>query len=327
MSKDIFILAQEYHGKSNPIVTALLYIYCPAAAHWYLRNSPVQDIFDVTWKAFEDYATDRTMAECLTKYDLSIVIPELKVYINQVKQFRRIHPNIQSPETTRFFRGGRRDNIFGLQNQLNNLGGSWSSLLEYTRVWAFLMRDWKTNMRMPLDAQITRRFKKFFVLLSAPTDRGNAQVNFPVWGWEVTNGSSRHIYLGLLVSGGMQDALRFALVNNSGLADGNGWPDGNPPHLFALDRVTGGSEEMNQVKRQEKAISAVSSIYRAARIGHSLPLGAFQNYYQCLSCGYGKICFGDRHNGTNYSAVLEQLFLADEHERSFLSRSREEGSE
>lgn len=50
MSKDIFILAKENQGKSNPIVTALLYIYCPAAAHWYLRNSPVQDVFDITGK-------------------------------------------------------------------------------------------------------------------------------------------------------------------------------------------------------------------------------------------------------------------------------------
>lgn len=326
MFKDIFILAKENQGASNPIVTALLYIYCPAAAHWYLRNSPVQDIFDITWKAFEDYAGDRTMVECLTKYDLSTVIPELKEYINQVDQFRRLHPDVQAPETTRFFRTGERDNLFGLQTRLHNLGGSWGSLLEYTRVWAFLMRDWKTNMQMPLGAHISRRFKKFIVLLSAPTDRGNTQVKFPVWGWEVTNGSSRNIYLGVLVSGGMQDALRFSLVNNSEPADGDGWPDGKHPHLFALDRVTGGAEEMNLVVSQEYAVSAVSSIYKAARIGPNPPLGAFQNYFQCLSCGYGKICFGDTHNA-NYSAVLEQLLRADERERFFLSQSWEDESE
>jgi hypothetical protein len=323
---DIFILAQEYRGKSNPIVTALLYIYCPAAAHWYLRNSPVLDVFDITWKALEDYSSGITMADCLRKYDLGTILPEVWKYIDEVEQFRHFNADVKAPETTRFFRGGKRDNIFGLQNQLNNLGGSWNSLLEYVRVWAYMMRDWHTDMKIPNDEHTDWELKKFTVRLSAPMEHGKTYVKYPVWGWEVINGSSKEIYLGLLVSGGIQDALRFALVNDSKPADGHGWPDGKRPYLFALDRVTGGAAQINLAVNQEFALNAVLPIYKAARIGPNIPLGAFQNYNQCLSCGYGKICFGDGHNA-NYSAVLEQLLRTDERKRFFMSQSWEEESE
>ena len=39
MSKDLFILAKQMAGKNNPIVSALLYDFCPAAAHWYVRGA------------------------------------------------------------------------------------------------------------------------------------------------------------------------------------------------------------------------------------------------------------------------------------------------
>jgi hypothetical protein len=85
MFKDIFILAQEYQGKSSPTVTALPYIYCPAAAHWYLRDTHVQDVFDITWKALEDYSSGITMADWLRKYDLGTVLPEVWKYVDQVE--------------------------------------------------------------------------------------------------------------------------------------------------------------------------------------------------------------------------------------------------
>ena len=46
-------------GKQNPIVSALLYDFCPGAAHWYVRGAEPDEVFDVVWKAFEDYATGK----------------------------------------------------------------------------------------------------------------------------------------------------------------------------------------------------------------------------------------------------------------------------
>ena len=47
MSKDIFMLAKQMVGKQNPIVSALLYDFCPAAAHWYVRGAEPEEVFNV----------------------------------------------------------------------------------------------------------------------------------------------------------------------------------------------------------------------------------------------------------------------------------------
>ena len=52
-------------GKQNPIVSALLYDFCPAAAHWYVRGAEPEEVFDVVWKAFEDYATGKKFREVI----------------------------------------------------------------------------------------------------------------------------------------------------------------------------------------------------------------------------------------------------------------------
>ena len=320
MSKDLFILAKETQGRSNPIVTALLYSYCPSAAHWYVRNSPVDDVFDLVWKALEDYATGRTLVECLTEYGLSTVIPDVKHFVEQVELFRRRQTySVPAPETTMLFKSGKRaDSIFSLQSQLENLGGSWNNVLEYARIWAYVIRDWKTSMKLRSEENARREFKKFTVSLSAPGVHSRLSVHFPVWGWEVTVGRVKSVYLGLLVSGRKQDALRFALVHNSDLVGDKPWPGGQRPYLYALDRVSGETEYMNLVVDHEYALNMVMPMYRAARIGPNLPLAALQDRGNCLSCGYRKICCGEKGN-TLLVASLNQLLHESKRERQFLT--------
>ncbi len=320
MSKDLFILAKETQGRSNPIVTALLYAYCPAAAHWYLRNRPIEDVFDLTWKALEDYSTGRTLVEWLTEYGLSTVIPVIKDYVDKVELFRRRQTySVPAPETTILFKSGKRaDSTFGIQNELEKLGGSWNNLLEYARIWAFVMRDWKTSTKLPSGENVTREFKKFTVSLSARGVYSKLRVHFPVWGWEVTVGRVTSVYLGLLVSERKQDALRFALVHNSDLAGDKPWPDGQRPYLYALDRVSGETEYMNLAVDHEYALNMVMPMYRAARVGPNLPLAALRDRDNCLSCGYRKICFGEKSNNL-LVASLNQLLHESKREREFLT--------
>ena len=63
MYRDIFEAARDKMGKPNPIMAALLYAFCPAAAHWYVRNVQPEAVFDVVWQALEDYATGKSMVE------------------------------------------------------------------------------------------------------------------------------------------------------------------------------------------------------------------------------------------------------------------------
>jgi hypothetical protein len=314
MSKDIFILARQMAGRQNPIISALLYQFCPAAAHWYLRNVQAEDVFDVVWRALEDYETGKSLAVCLEAYGLASLIPSVKNYIEQVTLFRSRYSAIgDSPELLPLFKGDRpSQSTFGLQNELNNLGGSWRSLVTYVRVWAFLLKDWKAQMKIPAGDQVVRTFRKFNVSLSAPGDSSSSKVHFPVWGWDVMIGKTRSIYLGLLVSRQMQDALRFALVDNSDLVGNNGWP-GKRPYVFGLDRNLGTAEHINLSVEQKDILSMIIPMYETARIGSNFPLSVLRNREACLSCGYRKMCFGDKGN-VLLSAVIQQLIHGNKRE-------------
>ena len=318
MSKDIFEAAKDTKGNPNPIVAALLYSFCPSAAHWYVRNVQPEETFDIVWKAFEDYETGKTMVECLKGYGLATLIPDIKTYIDQVTLFRSRNSALgMAPELTALFQGDRAgQSTYNLRNELKNLGGSWKSVLSYVRVWAFLMRDWKTQMKIPPGDQVIRTFKKFTVALSAPGEYSRSKVQFPVWGWDVTIGKVRSIYLGLLVSGQKQDALRFALVYNSDLVGDKGWP-GQRPYLFSLDREIGSANHINLAHEHRDVLSTVVKMYEAARVGPNFPLASFRDKDICISCGYKKACYGDQGN-TFLSAAMHQLINENKRERSFL---------
>ena len=63
MHTDVFEVARSTKGKPNPIVTALLYSFCPAAAHWYVRNVQPDVVFDVVWRALEAYETGKSLTD------------------------------------------------------------------------------------------------------------------------------------------------------------------------------------------------------------------------------------------------------------------------
>src|SRR3990170_3770875 len=151
MYTDLFVAAKDKMGRPNPIMAALLYSFCPGAAYWYVRNVQPEEVVDVVWRALEDYATGKTMREFLEGYGLATLIPDIKKYIEQVTLFRSRYTALgMAPELSTLFTGDRASqSTYGVQNELNNLGGSWKSLISYVRVWAFLMRDWKAEMKMP----------------------------------------------------------------------------------------------------------------------------------------------------------------------------------
>jgi hypothetical protein len=226
-----------------------------------------------------------------------------------------------APELSPLFQGDRAgQSTFNLRSELNNLGGSWKSVLYYVRVWAFLMKDWRSQMKIPPGDQVTRVFKKFTVALSAPGDYSRSKVHFPVWGWDVTIGKVRSIYLGLLVSGQKQDALRFALVYNSDLVGDKGWP-GQRPYLFSLDRDTGSANHINLAHAHSDVLSTVLKMYEAARVGPNFPLASFRDKDTCISCGYKKACYGDDRN-IFLPAAMHQLIHENKRERDFLTGYR-----
>lgn len=293
MSKDIFIVAKQMAGKQNPIVSALLYDFCPAAAHWYVRGAEPEEVFDVVWKAFEDYATGKKFRAIAEKYGITTMLPEISKYIAAVVECRsRYSKDGPSPEITHEL-GTIFSNQFGLQNQLNQLGGTLGDLKHFVRVWRFLMGDWKTCMKMDQRDTSQRIFQLFTVSLSAPgVVQSNLRVHMPVWGWEVRTGQVRRVYLGLLVSNRKQHPLRFALVHAADRADDKKWPNHGRPDLWALDRDTGIAEPI--IVKSEALLRLIPRWHDEAQYGRNRPVG-LDDKESCRLCGYRTLCYGKVH--------------------------------
>ena len=309
------MLATAMAGKRNPIVTALLYEFCPAAAHWYVRDVQPEEVSDMVWQALDDYETGKSLAECLEGYELASLIPSIKNYVEQVTLFRSRYSAIgPAPELLPLFTGNHlNQRPIGLQNELNNLGGTWKSVLSYVRVWAFLLRDWKAQMKIPAGDNVTRTFRKFTVSLSAHEDDARSKVHFPVWGWETRVGKLHSIYLGLLVPDGRQDVLRFALVNNSDLVKGKICP-GSRTYIFGLDRELGTAEQISLPLEQRDALAMIIPMYEAACKGPNFPLSILRDRDDCHFCGYRTVCCGEKGNELS-SAVIQQLIHENKKER------------
>jgi hypothetical protein len=290
VSKDIFIVAKQMAGKQNPIVSALLYDFCPAAAHWYVRGAEPEDVFDVVWKAFEDYATGQQFSQVAQAYGITTMLPEIRKYIAAVVDCRsRYSKDGPSPEITHDL-GPTFGSQFGLQNQLNHLGGTLGGLKHYIRVWRFLMGDWKTCMKMDQKNTSQRIFQLFTVSLSAPgVVQSNLRVHMPVWGWEVRTGQVRRVYLGLLVSNRKQHPLRFALVHGADRADEKKWPNHGRPDLWALDRDTGVAEPI--IVKSEAILKLIPRWHHEAQYGRNRPVG-LDDKGPCGFCGYRTVCYG-----------------------------------
>src|SRR6266540_6840577 len=328
MSKDIFILAKQMTGKNNPIVSALLYDFCPAAAHWYVRGVEPEEVFDVVWKAFEDYATGKDLRSVIEGYGLNTMIPEVRKYIDDIRAVRsEFSIDGPSPELTHTLQHSFNSK-FGLQNQLNALGGSLEEFKHYIRVWAFLMRDWKACMKMEQKTSNERIFQLFTVSLSAPgIVQTSLRVQMPVWGWEVRVGAVKRVYLGLLVRNRRQETLRFALVNRAERAGDLKWPNNGRPDLYALDRDTGVAEPI--IVKSEAILKLIPRWHDEAQYGRNRPVG-LDDKETCRFCGYRTLCYGKippfhpiRREQDILDSALEQLTNEPMQKRTYpISRER-----
>ena len=156
MYTDLFrALLNRKNARGHPILSALVYAFCPTAAHWWLAGADPVPPFDPVWQSLQDLASGETLHDNLIRYGFDGLIPEIRTYIREVEEYRRQHP-IQSPELMPLFRGGKipAGRRFGSQNAINNLGGDWRNLFIYIRTWAFLAQDWRIGLHIERDAEV-----------------------------------------------------------------------------------------------------------------------------------------------------------------------------
>jgi hypothetical protein len=288
MYTDLFLaLLNRKNAREHPILSAMLYAFCPTAARWWLVGADPTPPFDPVWKSLEDLSSGETLLEFLIKYGFDNLIEEIRAYIREVEEYRSQHSNLCAPELMPLFRGGKISvsRRYGSQNAIENLGGDWRNLNIYVRTWAFLSQDWRTSMLIERNSGYSLTSEK--VCLTLPGVR--LPVQFDTWIWKVPVGHVIETKIGALVSNGEQDQLRFALLRRCTTMGKQPWP--NTPTLFALDRETGTASHFDQVLSDRDLEKMVQSLSNLAKKGPHPPLNALRQPSICKQCGYQQLCF------------------------------------
>jgi hypothetical protein len=290
MYTDLFrALLNRKNAREHPILSAMTYAFCPAAARWWLAGADPVPPFDPVWQSLHDLTSGSTLLEHLTRYEFGGLIEEIKKYVEEVKAYRSLHP-IQAPELMPIFRGGSIPSgmRFGSQNAIAHLGNDWRNLFIYVRTWAFLSQDWRRGMGISQDMEYTLTSET--VALTLPGIR--LPVQFETWVWKVSVGHVKETRIGLLIQHGQQDSLRFALITRSSPLGDQPWP--NTPLVFALDRDTGEVKNHDPTLQDKDLEPLVSSLAALAKKRPHPPLNALHHPTTCRTWGYQNLCF-DKH--------------------------------
>ena len=286
MHTDLFLALQDpANARGHPILAALLYIFCPAAAKWWLAGAEPQPPFDPVSQAMADRLSGISLKEMLEEFGFSSLVLEAKTYIREVEAFRRVQPGICSPELLPTFSGGQTGvrQRTGQQHAIERLGKDWRNLFVYTRAWAFLLDDWERKAKFFTPA--TRR------LISLPLTLPGVHkpLYWPTWEWRAALENKARIVLGLL-SDGEIDPLRYALVQRAGSPGKEPWKVA--PELFVLNRITGEADPFVSRLNQDDLPKIVENLAQKAETGPHTPWRALQRPDNCLAnCGYTAQCF------------------------------------
>lgn len=288
MHTDLFsALLNRENRRGHPILSAMLYSFCPTAARWWIAGANPEPPFDPVWQAIKDWTPEISLTERLKQNGLEDVVDNVKKYVEAVDHCRHDNLNLRAPELLPTFKSNELpDNCkYGSWNGIRNLGGNWDNLFVYARTWAFLLADWRTGMDIARDSTFHLKIEK--VALTLPDYR--LPVHFETLVWRVQVGHIREARIGVLVQDGELDLLRFGLLSRSNQQGDHPWP--NLPQIYALDRKTG------EVKRAELPVSSrefpglVRQLAEAAKEGPYPPLNALQRPSICKGCGYQHFCY------------------------------------
>ncbi len=283
-------LLNHKNPRGHPILSALLYAFCPTAARWWLAGAEPTPPFDAAWQSLQDLASGGTLLEHLNRYGFDKLTDEIKKYVQEVQTYRSLHP-IPAPETLPLFRGGKipAGSRFGSQNAIQNLGGDWRNLFIYVRTWAYLSQDWRIGMNTSRDAEYVLSGMKVSLIL--PSIRLPAQLD--AWVWRVPVGHTMDIKIGVLTRRGEQDQLLFSLLGRSSPSGDQPWQ--NTPMLFGLDRETGEAQHFEQTLPNKHLERTVTSLAELAKNGPYPPLNALRHASICRECGYRNLCY-EKHS-------------------------------
>jgi hypothetical protein len=288
MYTDLFTaLLDKENPRGHPLLAALLYVFCPAAARWWQAGADPVIPFDPLWRALEDLVSGRTLKEALSSYGFEDLLDIAQTYVGQVDAWRSRHPGICAPELLPTFSGGRIEmsRRFGLRAAIRKFGDRWDNFFAYVRAWAFVVPDWEAHMRFSSPPHFSRMRLAF----TLPGFR--RPVFYPVWAWLDQVENSGRVVIGLLVTANNQDQIRLGLAGRANLGGDKPWA--STPEVWALERGMGRADHFDERLPQDDLPHVVEQLAKVAKSGLHPPTEALRGSEQCTGCGFRTQCYTD----------------------------------
>lgn len=265
-------LSHPENARGHPILLALAWAFCPAAAGWWAGGAVPEVPPDPVRVALRDLAAGWTLRKAMVERGLERVFEEAPRYVQAVEAFRRQHPGIPSPETSPLFPYDRLplSKRFLLTAAVAPLGG-WDGFYEYLRTWGFLVDDWAKAMHVREPT-----LEAVELALAVPGTR--RPVRWPAF---VLSEGPRELLL--LFEEGLAAELmaRADRIGRPWNGRPEGWrvfPDGTAkPFVPALD--------------DSHLPDLIQALARSAREGPWPPLGALDHPGRCTRCGFRALCW------------------------------------
>lgn len=289
MYTDLFLaLLDKDNPRGHPILAAMVYAYCPTAAHWWMNGADPTPPFDPLWFSLSQRTTGKTLAEVLRGLGFETLLEDAKQYLEQVEAYRRHNANISAPERLPTFLGGQMEVVkrFNHQASIAKLGGDWKHFFPFVHAWAFAYRDWV--MKLHLTEGV---FAPVRLALSAQGIRKPAY--FPAWMWSLydKDRSERvnRLWVGLVAwEEDQHDQLRIPLALQAGLSGDKPWPV--VPEIRILQR--NGEVSPPDARLTHNSLPRlIERLADLAKNGPYPPLPALGMSPKCKACGFQAQCF------------------------------------
>ncbi len=289
MYTDLFTaLLERRNPRKHPLLSALLYEFCPQASFFWRSGLDPHEIHDPVWKALQDYSDSGNLADQLRMYELEDFSESAKQYINDIQDFRSSNP-VRAPEISTLFPNGKptAEEKRKFNQAVEKHFGDWPNLYAYIRTWAFLIGDWR--LRSGISNEKTYLFRKTHLALVVP---GLGEpVYWQVWAWWVKIENQTSVDIGLLTPDRLRDPFRPWLVRTASLDGDRGWPA--MPTIHHLNDQTGEVNDPENYLPDTQLKNMLSKLAVIAETGPYPPLNLLRRPSACQACGFYKFCFNE----------------------------------
>jgi len=288
MHTDLFLaLLDRENPRGHPVLAALLYAFCPAAAGWWLAGIDPLPRFDPHWQVLVDRSAGHTLKSALIQRGFEGLLDEARSYIQRVDDYRLRQGTLLAPKRCLTLHGIdiAFEKRFRHSHALEAIGGEWANFFEYLRAWVYHSPRWEET----IGANNAETWS--LASLQVRISSAHPTAVFPAWSLG-KQGDALPAFGLLTTQTADGDLLRIDLLLrgvNAKIARAQ-----PAPEIWRLDRETGEARLARACLSDAELAGWIDRLAVLARQGPYLPLGVFHNRNACRECGFRNVCYNDR---------------------------------